>query len=120
MARRVPLTQYSNVGAAVSNLQPVGRMGRVMRSPRHSFIVEHRPFEITPFFIAPVLPGETLKNLLWQARAVTKPIKQPLVGWWLEYYMFYVKMRDLTDRDTLTAMLLDPAPPSAKMTRRLA
>ena len=108
MARRVPLSQYSP-GATSGVLNPTGRMGRVMRNPRHSFIIEQRPFEITPFLIAPVLPGETLKNLLWQARAVTKPIKNPLVGWWLEYYLFYVKMRDLDARDTLTAMLIDPS-----------
>jgi len=106
--RRIPLSQYTQ-GATSGEFQPVGRMGRTMRNPRHTFILEQRPFEITPFLIAPVLPGETLKNFSWQARAVSKPIKQPLVGWWLEYYVFYVKMRDLAERDTLTAMLIDPA-----------
>lgn len=40
--------------------------------------------------IAPVLPGETLTNLLMQSRVVSDPIKNPLIGWWQEYYFFYV------------------------------
>lgn len=85
-----------------------GRSARVMRTPRHPFLVDHFPFVITPFFIAPVLPGETLKTLQLQSRAVSDPIKHPLVGWWLEYYLFYVKLRDLDVRETVTEMVLDP------------
>jgi hypothetical protein len=59
--------------------------------------------------IAPVLPGETLQNLLLQSRVVTDPIKNKLVGWWNEYYFFYVKHRDLYERDLLTSMVLDPS-----------
>lgn len=59
--------------------------------------------------IAPVLPGETMKNLLMQARVVTDPIKNRLCGWWCEHYFFYVKHRDLDARDLLTGMMLDPA-----------
>ena len=66
------------------------------------------PWTIQPFMIAPVLPGETLKNILLQSRAVTKPIKNGLVGWWLEHHFFYVKHRDLDARDLLTGMMLDP------------
>lgn len=58
--------------------------------------------------IAPVLPGESMKNLLLQARVVSDPIKHPLIGWWQEYYFFYVKHRDLEIRDALTDMMLDP------------
>jgi hypothetical protein len=59
--------------------------------------------------LAPVLPGETLKNLLLQARVVSDPIKNPLIGWWCEYYFFYVKHRDMTGRDDFTGMMLDPS-----------
>lgn len=90
-------------------VEPLPRTGRVMRHPKHTFQIRQRPFEITPFMIAPVLPGETMKNLLLQSRCVTDPIKSPLIGWWLEYYFFYVKHRDLDARDTLTAMMLDPS-----------
>ena len=78
------------------------------RRPTHPFYVKQRPFSLTPFFIAPVLPRETLDMLLWQARAVSAPLKNPLIGHWLEYYFFYVKHRDLDDRATLTEMMLDP------------
>ncbi|QXP07811.1 MAG: major capsid protein [Arizlama microvirus] len=58
--------------------------------------------------LAPVLPGETFERALLQSRVVTDPIKHPLIGWWLEYYFFYVRFRDLTDYATLIDMLLDP------------
>lgn len=68
---------------------------------------------------APVLPGETLNNLLLQARVVSDPIRSKLVGWWNEYYFFYVKHRDLQPNvglaetlnaaNDLVAMHLDPA-----------
>jgi len=72
------------------------RMQRKTRSPRHTWYLRTKPFAISPFCIAPVIPGETLKSGLLQARCVTDPIKQKLVGWWNEYYIFYVKHRDLT------------------------
>lgn len=72
----------------------VPNMGRRMRRPKHSFQLRTQPFQIVPFVIAPVLAGETLKNALLQARVVTDPIKNPLIGWWKEYYLFYVKLTD--------------------------
>lgn len=86
----------------------MGRVRRIMRNPEHRFELRARPFQITPFMIAPVLPGETMKNALLQARVVTDPIKNPLIGWWQEYYLFYVKHRDLADRDDLVSMMLEP------------
>lgn len=84
------------------------RVGRVQRNPKHTFNLRHLPFEIQPFLIMPVIPGETLKNLTLQARTVTDPIKNGLIGWWSEYYLFYVKLRDLDQREIFTAMMLDP------------
>lgn len=87
----------------------VPRMARTTRNPQHPFSVHHKPWQITPFFIAPVLPGETLKNLMWSARVITDPILNPITGWWCEYYYFYVKHRDLVDiSEDLQAMMLDP------------
>lgn len=80
---------------------------RKMRRPSHPFYLNVRPFQIQPFFIAPVLPGETLENLTMQARIVTQPISNPLIGWWAEHYFFYVKLRDLYARDLYVQMLLD-------------
>lgn len=82
--------------------------GRVMRRPQHPFVLRTNPWQIQPMLIAPVLPGETLKSLLLQARTVTDPIKNRLMGWWNEYYFFYVKHRDLDDRDDFVNMMLDP------------
>lgn len=88
-------------------LRPVAKTGRKSRRPNHTFHIRHRPWQLTPFMIAPVLPGETLKNLMWQSRAVSKPVKAALTGWWLEHYFFYVKHRDLAERDAMTNLMLD-------------
>lgn len=96
-------------------MQAVGAMSRTLRKPQHKFQVRSRPWQIQPFMIAPVLPGETLKNLLMQSRVVTDPIKNPLIGWWVEYYFFYVKHRDLDQRDNFVQMMLDPDYDTATM-----
>lgn len=83
------------------------RVGRKLRNPVHRFHLRTIPFQIQPFMLAPVIPGETMKNLLLQARVVTDPVKNGLIGWWQEYYWFYVKHRDLAGRDDFTAMMLD-------------
>lgn len=98
---------------AISNIQNLTvrqvpqQMGRRMRRPQHTFQLRSMPYQIQPFMIAPVLPGETLRNLLLQSRVVTDPVKNRLLGWWKEYYFFYVKHRDLTLRDDYESMVLD-------------
>lgn len=81
---------------------------RVPRSPRHSFVLRSQPYQIQPAFIAPVWPGETLKMGMLAARTVTDPIKHPLIGWWHEYYVFYVKLNDLAERGAIIDMLMTP------------
>jgi hypothetical protein len=83
---------------------------RKLRKPRHSFQLRQRPWQIQPLMIAPVLPGETLKNLQLQSRAVSDPIKHPLVGWWAEYYFFYVKHRDLAERQAMMDLVMENTP----------
>lgn len=85
-----------------------GKLTRINRYPQHRFRVRARPWQVCPFLIAPVLPGESLKSFTAQARSVTKPIKDPIGGWFAEFYWFYVKLRDLTQRDTITGLLIDP------------
>ena len=88
-------------------VQPAPKVGRVQRRPSHPFYIHTRPHVIQPFVIAPVLPGETMKNALLQVRCVTDPVKNPLVGWWNEYYLFYVKLTDLVgDWAAISDMLL--------------
>lgn len=96
----------------MSQVQIISQPAKVTRKPRrpiHTFNLASMPFQITPFFIAPVLPGETLKSLTFQSRTVTDPIKDPLVGWWNEYYFFYVKHRDLTISQDMQDLMLFPA-----------
>lgn len=98
----------------VANTLPSGltlsqatQRARVPRRPKHSFVIKQRPYEITPFMIAPVLAGETMKNLLLQCRTVSTPLKNRLIGHHLEHYFFYVKLRDLADSEDLVEMLMD-------------
>lgn len=90
-------------------IQEAARARRTSRRPNHNFYLEHRPWQIQPMCIAPVLPNETLTKLSFQSRAVTNPIANPIIGWWDEYAFFYVKHRDLYVRDTLVNMFLDPS-----------
>lgn len=87
-------------------IQELQQFRRQMRHPEHRWHVRHKPYVVQPVMIAPVLPGESLKSMLFQSRCVTDPIKNPLIGWWLEYYWFYVKHRDLDGRDTFANMVL--------------
>lgn len=80
---------------------------RVPRKPSHTFLINQKPYELTPFFIAPVLAGETMKNLLLQARVVSSAVKNPLIGHHIEHYFFYVKLRDMVDSGDIVEMLMD-------------
>lgn len=84
------------------------RMQRKMRNPQHPFHIRNMPFQIQPFMIAPVLPGETLKDGNLQARCVTDPIKNPFIGWWLEHYVFYVPHGSMPDAEAWQEMVLTP------------
>lgn len=86
---------------------PAGRNVRRGRYPRHSFNLKVSPFQIVPFLIAPVLPGDTLKNAVLQARAVSDPITNDLAGAWLGFDLFYVKLRDLAGREDFMGMMVD-------------
>lgn len=94
--------------------EPIPMSQRRPRRPVHTFTVKHRPWQIQPFMCAPVIAGETMQNLLLQTRAITDPIKNPLIGWWLEYFVWYVKLRDIEFTGNVISfadvekMLLDP------------
>ena len=87
------------------------RTTRVARRPQHRFNLKVKPYQIQPFCVAPVLPGETLQSALLQSQAWSDPLGVGVlrnIGWWSEYYLFYVKHRDLPgwERDeTLNAGL---------------
>lgn len=86
----------------------VSKVGRVPRNPSHPFYLENKPWQLQPFCIAPVLPGETMKRALLQSRVLSDGVKNPLIGWWNEYYLFYVKLRDLDLRDEVEQLLMTP------------
>lgn len=103
------------------------KVGRKTRSPQHAFLLRQSPWEIQPFLLAPVLPGETLKNGLLQARIETPLVTSSRTGWWYEMYFFYVKHRDLMDdngeytpADTMVNMHLGDGNPAANASPDLA
>lgn len=81
---------------------------RVNRRPRHPFGVVAGPYEICPFYIAPVQAGETLTRMFYQSRAASSALGSRLAGSHLEHYFFYVKLSDLDDFATIRTMLMDP------------
>lgn len=83
---------------------PTSRVGRY---PKHTFQRDSVPYALSPFMIAPVLPGETLENLFMESRCVTGPIKNSIIGWKQEYYFFYVRVTDLLN-DAIRDMFIDP------------
>ena len=76
---------------------PYARTARSTRRPQHRFSLVTKPFQIQPFMVAPVLPGETLKLAMLQSQVWSDPLKASLknLGWWCEYNFWYVKHRDL-------------------------
>lgn len=81
---------------------------RITRKPVHPFSLKFVPYQIQPFLIAPVLPGETMTNLLYQSKTHSDLVLNGLAGWWYEVYFFYVKHRDLNISADLQSMVLDP------------
>ena len=98
-----------------SNLRVMNspRVNRKTRSPQHTWAIKQRPFVITPFLIAPVLPGETIKAGVMQARCVSEPLNasrfSSITGWWLEHYVFYVRHSQMPHADLFKAMMIDPS-----------
>lgn len=97
-----------NVIALPGYVSTVPQNRRVIRAPQHVFQIETRPFALTPFMLAPVLPGETLQNMVMQARVITDPIKNPIIGWWQEYYWFFVPFGAMANGEDMKAAMLDP------------
>lgn len=109
----------SDYGITAMGFEPVPMSQRKPRRPVHTFQINQRPWVIQPFMIAPVIAGETMKNLFLQTRAVSDPVKAPLTGWWLEYFIWFVKLRDIqyaggtggspnVSKAWIEQMLLDP------------
>lgn len=93
--------------ASVRLVSPRPQMARKIRKPQIAYNLQFKPWQIQPFFIHPVLPGETMKNALFMSRCVSDPVKDKLMGFHLEHFIFYVKHTDLDIANDLVAMHLD-------------
>lgn len=89
-------------------LETLAPTSRVHRRPKHKFQLRVRPYQLVPFVIAPVLPAETISSWWMEAREVTDPIKSSIIGWSTEWWLFYVRIRDLEERDTLDDLFINP------------
>lgn len=81
--------------AGITVVQPGQGRTRFRRTPHFPFIGAMRPFGLYPIWAHPVLPGETLESCEVKLRAISQPIKNPLVGSWLESWLFYCKFTDI-------------------------
>lgn len=75
---------------------------RISRRPQMKFNLITKPYQLQPFMIMPVLPGETLQHMMLQSQVWSDPLASGMknIGWWCEYFFFYVKHRDLAGYDT--------------------
>lgn len=85
------------------------RTRRRSRTPVHNFHVRQQAFVIQPFLFHPVRPNETLKSLRFQSRVVTDPLANPLMGWHIEHFFFYVQLDDLLETFDASAIGLEDA-----------
>lgn len=83
---------------------PTSRVGRY---PKHTFQTRELPFTAQPFFLARVLPGETLQSLKFETRVITDPVLNPIIGWKKQYMFFYVKITDLV-QSAMKELFVDP------------
>lgn len=95
-------------GVTLARPQKVNRSK--VRVPTYNYRIKTRPWQIQPFFIAPVLPGEILRKSLWTDTAITDPLANRFQGWWCETKFFYVRARDAfpASSETVKNIFLDP------------
>lgn len=77
---------------------------RVRRRPSFPMFGTMRPFGLYPLMATPVLPGETLTSMQLKRRVLSLPVRNPLMGAWLETWLVYVKLTDMDE--ALAAMFL--------------
>lgn len=77
-------------------VQPGQTRTRKRRSPSFPIAGTMKPGGIYPIFATPVLPGETLNEAEMKWRVLSMPIRHPFVGAWLETWLVYVKLTDIS------------------------
>ncbi|QIG75996.1 putative major capsid protein [Rhizobium phage RHph_N39] len=95
-------------GVSLTRPQKVNRSK--IRVPTTNFELKQRPWQIQPFCIFPVLPGEMLKKMLWTDTAITDPLLNRFLGWHCETKFFYVRARDTipASSETIKSIFIDP------------
>lgn len=90
--------------------RPQARNRSKIRVPSVNYHLKQRPWQIQPFCILPVLPGESLRKTMWVDTAVSDPIANRLLGWWCETKLFYIRVRDCIpgQEAVLKDMFLNP------------
>lgn len=105
---RRPYTRGTRPAPTIQLVPERKLTARAIRSPQHTFRLKVRPWQIVPAGIAPVLPGDTVKAASFKMRVLSKPLVDKLSGWWLETFLFYVRVGDLDDtqQDDFKDMIL--------------
>lgn len=70
---------------------------RVRRRPTFPLWGTMKPFGLYPVMATPVLPGETLTSMNLKRRVLSLPVRNPLLGAWLETWVVYVKLTDMDE-----------------------
>lgn len=81
---------------------------RSTRSPQLTWFTDMLPWQQVPVMCHPVKAGETLKAASIQCRCMSSPLVSGISGWWLEFYLFYVRVGDLPSADTIRNSVIDP------------
>jgi hypothetical protein len=80
---------------------------RTLRRPKHTWSASSLPYRLTPIALVPVMAGDTLKTASYQVRALSSPLVNPLRGWFLEYWFFYVRVMDMNNGAAILAKMID-------------
>lgn len=79
-----------------------------IRKPNMPIHLKNRPYQLQPFCILPVLPGESVDEWMWKMNTVSDPINNRLMGWHQEFNLFYVRLRDLFPATDVKAIFTNP------------
>lgn len=109
--RKLLMPSARRAGDVRIESQTPGAMRGGVRRPQHTWNTEIKPWEITPCLIAPVLAGDSLKLGQLQIRTLgySPPLGNLASGWWHEFYLFYVRLRDLEVAETMRTAIVDPS-----------
>ncbi len=81
-----------------------------IRVPSYNYHLKVRPWQLQPFFISPVLPGDNVKKMLWNDTCISDPLVNRLIGWHCETKFFYMRVRDCfpANPDLMKSIFIDP------------